>query len=73
MKKIRQLLSKINIGDQRSALLVKNVLASFVVKGWASLVVLLMIPITLKCLGNYQNGVWLTISSMLVWIDQFDV
>lgn len=73
VKKIRQLLSKINIGDQRSVLLVKNVLASFVVKGWASLVVLLMIPITLKCLGNYQNGVWLTISSMLVWIDQFDV
>lgn len=73
MKRIRQLLSKSNTGDQRSALLVKNVLASFVVKGWASLVVLLMIPVTLKCLGNYQNGVWLTISSMLVWIDQFDV
>lgn len=32
-----------------------------------------MVPLTLKCLGTYQNGVWLTISSLLVWIDQMDI
>ena len=57
----------------RSSLLIKNVIASFVVKGWSAIVVLLMVPLTLKCLGAYQNGVWLTISSMLVWIDQMDI
>ena len=57
----------------RSALLVNNILASFIVKGWSAVVVLLMVPLTLKCLGAYQNGVWLTISSMLVWIDQMDI
>lgn len=57
----------------RSRLLVKNVLASFVVKGWSALVVLMMVPLTLTCLGEYQNGVWLTISSLLVWIDQMDI
>ena len=57
----------------RTTLLVKNVLASSLVKGWSAVVVLLMVPLTLNCLGTYQNGVWLTISSMLVWIDQMDI
>lgn len=57
----------------RTTLLVKNVLASALVKGWSAVVVLLMVPLTLNCLGTYKNGVWLTISSMLVWIDQMDI
>ena len=57
----------------RTNLLVKNVLASTLVKGWSAVVVLLMVPLTLNCLGTYKNGVWLTISSMLVWIDQMDI
>lgn len=57
----------------RSRLIVKNVIASFLVKGWTAIVVLLMVPLSLKCLGIYQNGVWLTISSLLVWIDQMDI
>ena len=57
----------------RSRLIVKNVIASFFVKGWTAIVVLLMVPLSLKCLGIYQNGVWLTISSLLVWIDQMDI
>lgn len=60
-------------GNRRTSLLQKNILASFAIKGWSSVVVLLMVPLTLKCLGNYQNGVWLTISSMLLWIDQMDI
>lgn len=59
--------------DNRTKLLVKNVIASFFIKGWAALVTLLMVPLTLKCLGTYQNGVWLTISSLLVWIDHMDI
>ncbi|MBQ8456607.1 MAG: hypothetical protein IJ540_03255 [Prevotella sp.] len=59
--------------SHRSSLLMKNVIASFLVKGWSALVVLMMVSVTLKCLGTYQNGVWLTISSLLVWIDQMDI
>ena len=58
-----------DIMDQRSFLLIKNVVASFAIKGWSALVVLLMVPLTLKILGVYNNGVWLTISSILIWID----
>lgn len=59
--------------DSRSGLILNNIVFSFVIKGWSSLVLLFMVPLTLKCLGTYQNGVWLTISSLLVWIDQMDI
>ncbi|MBQ8656645.1 MAG: hypothetical protein IJ527_06315 [Prevotella sp.] len=59
--------------DNRTKLLVKNVIASFFIKGWAASVALIMVPLTLECLGQYQNGVWLTISSLLVWVDHMDI
>jgi O-antigen/teichoic acid export membrane protein len=59
--------------EQRTNLLIKNVFFSFFIKGWSAVIVLLMVPLTLECLGSYQNGVWLTISSLLVWIDQMDI
>lgn len=70
---IRATIDKLMGKGERSRLLVKNIMASFVIKGWSALVVLLMVPLTLKCLGAYQNGVWLTVSSLLVWIDQMDI
>lgn len=63
----------INNRDSRSSRLAKNVLASFFIKGWNALVVLMMVPLTLKMLGDYNNGIWLTISSMLMWIDMMDI
>lgn len=69
-RKINQMLSS---GNERSAKVKKNILASFFIKGWNVLVQLLMVPLTLHCLGAYENGVWLTISSLLLWIDNLDV
>lgn len=67
--KIRNLLKSDN---KRTGLIKKNILASFFIKGWVIVVQLLMVPLTLHCLGVYENGIWLTISSMLVWIDNLD-
>lgn len=67
------LFARIKGTDARTALVRKNILFSFLIKGWSALVMLLLVPITLRCLGDYTNGVWLTISSMLVWIDQMDI
>ena len=60
-------------GDARTKLIRKNVLASFLIKGWSALVQLALVPLTLSCLGVYENGVWLTISSVLLWIDNLDI
>lgn len=59
--------------DKRTALVRKNIFVSFFIKGWAALMQLLLVPLTLNCLGVYKNGVWLTISSMLLWIDNMDI
>ena len=57
----------------RSLLLKRNIIVSFLIKGWSALVVLLMVPLTLKMLGVYINGVWLTISGILMWVDFLDI
>ncbi len=62
-----------SVSSQRSSLLQKNILASFIIKGWSALIVLLLVPATLHCLGDYKNGIWLTISSLLLWIDNMDI
>lgn len=60
-------------GKLRSSILQKNILASFLIKGWSAVIVFLLTPVTLKCLGEYTNGVWLTISSVMLWIDNLDI
>lgn len=62
-----------SVSSRRSSLLQKNILASFLIKGWSALIVLLLVPATLHCLGEYKNGIWLTISSLLLWIDNMDI
>lgn len=59
--------------NPRTTLLLKNIILSFFTKGWSAVATLLMVPLTITCLGTYKNGVWLTISSLLVWIDQMDI
>ncbi len=65
--------TRLAAGHSRTALIKKNVLASFFIKAWSALVQLALVPLTLSCLGVYENGVWLTISSVLLWIDNLDI
>lgn len=62
-----------NENDTRSNKIYKNVALSFLLKFIATIIMFVMVPLTLTCLGTYQNGVWLTISSLLIWIDQMDI
>lgn len=60
-------------GDKRTVKAKKNILASIVLKGIDSLVYLLLVPITLGYLNPYEYGVWLTLNSILMWINSFDI
>ena len=73
MKGIENILSFFSKGSKRSILIKKNIIASFFIKGWSALVQFLLVPLTLACLGEYENGVWLTISSVLLWINNLDI
>lgn len=59
--------------NNRTSLIKKNIIASFFIKGWSVGVQLLLVPLILSCLGKYENGVWLTISSVLLWVDNLDI
>ena len=59
--------------DNRTILLRKNIFANFLIKGISGIIMLLLVPLTLKCLGVYANGVWQTISAALILIDNLDI
>lgn len=59
--------------DERSRKIKYNILISLLLKGVGILVSLLIIPLTLHYLSAYEYGVWLTISSIMIWITYFDI
>lgn len=50
-----------------------NILFSFVIKGIGILISFLIVPLTLNYLNISDYGVWLTLSSLLTWINYFDI
>ena len=71
---IRKFIKKnLNSEDKRTMRAKKNILLSFGIKGCSILVSLVLVPITLNYLNTYEYGVWLTLSSMLMWINYFDI
>lgn len=64
---------KILSRHDRSAKATKNIIASFGIKGIDSIVYLLLVPVTLDYLNPYEYGIWLTLNSILVWINSFDI
>ncbi len=60
-------------GDARSVKAKKNVFASALIKGADTLVYLLLVPLTLGYLNPYEYGIWLTLNSLLMWINSFDI
>ena len=70
MKNIKKIVTQ---GDARSVKAKKNILASFFIKAADTAVYLLLVPLTLGYLNAYEYGIWLTLNSMLAWINSFDI
>lgn len=68
-----KILSKLSSGDERTVKAKKNILASIAIKTVDSLVYLLLVPVTLGYLNPYEYGIWLTLSSIMMWINSFDI
>lgn len=63
----------LNSKDKRSATVKKNILASFAIKGISIVVSLLLVPMTLGYVSSELYGIWLTLSSIMMWLSFFDV
>lgn len=60
-------------GSERTVKAKKNILASFLNKGIAVIISLLLVPVTIDYLDTEQYGIWLTLSSIVAWVSYFDI
>ncbi|MDD3319936.1 MAG: MATE family efflux transporter [Paludibacter sp.] len=60
-------------GHPRSLLAKKNIVASFVIKGVSIAISLVLVPLTINYINPSRYGVWLTLSSIIVWLSFFDI
>lgn len=60
-------------GDKRSLVVKKNMIGSIFIKGISILIQLILVPLTLGYLSQELYGIWLTISSIMLWLNFFDV
>ena len=59
--------------SSRSKNVIKNILLSVGVKAVNVLCSLILVPLSLGYLSKEEYGIWLTISTMLLWISFFDI
>ena len=62
-----------NEGHERTILTKKNVAASFVIKGITIIISLILVPLTISYVNSERNGIWLTMYSMILWLNLFDI
>lgn len=60
-------------GSARSVTAKKNMIGSVAVKGLSILIQLILVPLTLGYLSDAMYGIWLTVSSVMLWFNFFDV
>jgi len=62
-----------NTGHERSLKVKRNIIYSFLIKGFSVLLGFILFPLTIHYVDPLQYGVWLTISSLVAWMNTFDI
>ena len=70
---ISSIISKLTSGSERSKRAKKNIFGSILIKGWSILIQLILVPLTMDYLSPEVYGIWLTVSSVMLWLSFFDV
>lgn len=63
----------LNRGSYRSVMIKKQAIYSLLAKFLDALVAFLLVRITLTYLDEYEYGIWITLSSILTWINSLDI
>lgn len=67
------ILNFVNRGQERSVKAKKNIIGSLFIKGTSIVISILLVPIAINYVNVSQYGVWLTLSSIVVWFSFFDI
>lgn len=70
---ISVLFSKFNEGNERSVNAKKNIFFLVLIKLLSILISLLLVPVTIGYVSSGSYGIWLTVSSIVVWFGFFDI
>ena len=62
-----------NGGHERSQKIKKNIIYSLLIKGTSVLITFLLIRLTLHYVNQSQYGIWLTVGSLVAWMNTFDI
>ena len=73
MNLIDKLLQRLRNGGERSVAVKKNIVGSLVLKGVSMVVTFVLVPLTIGYVSAELYGVWLTLSSMLMWFGFMDI
>jgi len=60
-------------GHPRSLKAKKNIVASFLIKGFSIAISLVLVPLTINYINSSRYGIWLTLSSIVGWLSFFDI
>lgn len=60
-------------GHPRSLVAKKNIIVSFALKGASIAISLILVPLTINYVTPTNYGIWLTLSSIVVWLSFFDI
>lgn len=60
-------------GNSRSASVKRNIVGSLLIKGISIIIQLMIVPLTLGYVSSELYGVWLTLSSIVLWLNFFDI
>lgn len=72
-KTVNLITAKINQGQERSVKAKKNIIGSFFLKGSSIIISIVMVPLAINYVNVSQYGIWLTLSSIVVWFSFFDI
>ena len=60
-------------GNERSLKVKKNIVYTFFIKGGSVLISLMLVPLTIHYINAVMYGIWLTISALVAWMNNFDI
>ena len=60
-------------GHPRSLVAKKNIILSFALKGTSIAISLIQVPLTINYVTPTNYGIWLTLSSIVIWLSFFDI
>ena len=60
-------------GNVRSLKAKKNILLTFIMKGIGIIISFMLVPLTINYVNSTNYGIWLTVSSVIIWFNFFDI